>query len=780
MEQQRLGALANGKPDPLTPGPVSNAFTSLGTSLMSAGSQGANAINSLGASATKPIYDTGKTVSDSAVKAAQPVADTASKQVGGYTKDLASSWNLPKVQDPNQPTQPASQPPAQQPQAPAQTGPGAPYAADITARILNNLNFETAYQRAHGFDPQAIENNRQRVLNSLQAVQDMFRQRDDEKLARKAGIVTDGGDVLVMGADGKPHVQSSTRSLDEESIQAILHPKTDEERFGKGQNGFDAHGRPATIYTPSPGVKIYRPRNSNETGPVDQKALDSMAKSDKATDDAIRKQDLLIAQGLDEKGNKVAEPDPVMLKAIQNGTYNPRAKGTINGVPGNDYLNQTAQNDYRQGIVTPGSPAEQINNAINQRLHEGKGFSDLLTKFDKAAAQPDFNRSKVGTTGNPSVVANHGVDANGTNMEGTVTNKQTGDLYTRQNAAGPVTPTADSIREYLQARDALNQRTTGTLPTSKQLDEGYTVKGATYPVGKNSGSPGEVNKEGVKLTGANAMEQKQRDQMKAEEVRWNKINASKQMEEAMKPQPNGDPLHDSKIARDRAEAAQAMATANGESSDQAVKYLRPSNDFNAPSSEKGINDLAMQHLRGDSMEQLVRTAAYNNASGSQISRRQNERAIKQAGSTEAIDYKEEVAKLKKERDENKEGAADRNFNKSLAAKTLEVLQAQANQAMKDYKSNEINKFNRWEDTPEGKDYAVKIRNVANSMVTGEAIPASIFKPKDVDENSTGGQSDNNTPQPKSALPPKDKLETGKVYDTQKGKAEWDGKHFIPV
>jgi len=66
------------------------------------------------------------------------------------------------------------------------------------------------------------------------------------------------------------------------------------------------------------------------------------------------------------------------------------------------------------------------------------------------------------------------------------------------------------------------------------------------------------------------------------------------------------------------------------------------------------------------------------------------------------------------------------------------------------------------------------------MVTGEAIPASIFKPKDVDENSTGGQSDNNTPQPKSALPPKDKLETGKVYDTQKGKAELDGKHFIPV
>lgn len=738
------------------------------------------------------------------------------------------------------------------------------YAPDLTARILRDLQFRQAYGAAHGQSKEALENDYNRTMASLANVQSAFQQHDDAKRAREAGLVSaDGTKTLPIDKDGK--LLAGAGSVTDERGNITAGPD-----LGKGTQGFDPKGRASMIYRPQPGVVIYKPLSNQVTGPVDTRALAQQALDDKKTNDFIREQDRLIASGKDAKGQPIndeevfnapprfRQPDTAVLKAMANGTYSPGAPGTINGVPGQQYLEDTSRRQYQQGIVDPDSPAGRINQQINERIRSGQGFGDLLKQLDAAAAQPKFNRSDVVLRPGPDASQFKGIVEQGNidlgkrpilrNEDGSISTvksmsfndngkevlvptiatdekgnpvelspqqainryRETGQhlgkfnspqeanayaqaLHSSQaqyyrgaenytgDGKGPVTATPESIAKYITARRQVEQAAS-PLPTREQMEKGFTVPGATYPMGRNPlDRPGA---EGAKLPGINAYSDQIRSQQQAEQARWAKINAQKQMEEAMQPQPNGDPLRDAKIARDRAEAAKALAAANGEDPNDAQatsKYLQAPNSFNATNSTRDMNSLAMQHLRGDPMEQIVRSAVFNNAGGTPYDRARNIRATKQIEDLSSVDAREaaiqnaeERARVREESVKNRqEDRKDATMRERL--KSVESQMQHIDDQLKDLEKDPASKKLSADTIAQFK--AKKARLQKEQKDLNGKLGYDIY---DVDGKEQPGQAGGTTPQPNPALPPKDQLKAGQVYDTLRGKAKWDGKQFVTI
>jgi hypothetical protein len=437
-----------------------------------------------------------------------------------------------------------------------------------------------------------------------------------------------------------------------------------------------------------------------------------------------------------------------------------------------DIANQRLAADMKsKGILNPGSPAYLINEQINSAIRENRPFGNLLSQYDRAS-----NRAPI-PSADPNIVPGTQVADPlnpGKNLpEGTAFNKATGEILTNA-AAAPIespmqkllsTPTEKpgQTREQNQAdareqaRQIATERLRTTNPAQDALvkwDAGNVQRYENFKNGiSNSSDPNVV-----------ASEKARRDQYAAKQA----------MERATADQPNGDPLRDTQIAVNQAEAAKQMALANGATQDQinkdpsiAGRYLRNPNGFNALGSDGKTNQLAMEHLRGATMRELVQQAVDRNIGGSQTSLNQNRRAIDQNSKQAMIDERAEKADDRKTALKIAQGnAADRQ---------IAGLQRRMDTVDKDIEKNNLDKGDIAKKA--GAEKNLKELEKKKKTLQAQLDVLSGLEPE-VDSESAGGI----IPQP-TPLPPADQRKDGEVYTNANGKrARWNEqtKTFIPV
>ena len=479
---------------------------------------------------------------------------------------------------------------------------------------------------------------------------------------------------------------------------------------------------------------------------------------DLATNKAVMAIDKAIANGTDMKGERIKDEnefgeksfrqtDPVAQKAIASGVYNPNAKGTINGLPASTANEKLAQDMKSRGILNPGSNAYAINEQVNQAIRDGRSFGNLLGQYDRAS-----NRSPV--TADPNVVAN---------PDGTTFNKVTGETMTNAAAAPKETPmqkllstptnTPEEARENARQRAAERLSVRNTAEVAMQQGEAGTVgRRENYLNGiSNSSDPNIV----------------------ADEKRRSAQYAAKQaLERASADRPNGDPLRDAQIAVNQAEAAKQMAMANGATEEQIQKnpgmvsrYLTNPNGINALGSTEKTNQLAMEHLRGADMRDLVKNAVDRNIGGSQVAEFQNKRAVdqnsKQATIAERGDKAADRETALKIQAQN---ALDRKEEKATQTRNDRVkgLEGRLDRVDKEIAENE-------KDSGDVTKKAGALRNLDAQRKKKAATQAELdealgLKPEKVDSETAAG---NNTPQPNQT--PATKTINGIKYVQKDGK-----------
>jgi hypothetical protein len=423
-------------------------------------------------------------------------------------------------------------------------------------------------------------------------------------------------------------------------------------------------------------------------------------------------------QGVDEQGRKteyIETPYGKMSVTRGNAPKPALASGVVldrdeNGrptkiVPTNDYVEQQANNALKQGIVMPGSPASKYEDAINQRIKANQPFADLLAERDKAASQPGFNRSPVA------------IDRSGAALPTNL--PQLGNEQGQENVQNPGPMRFTNAAPTEAAQKTAVQRalsTAAALPTREEMEKG-----------------GQIGN--IQLPGINSYAQQTAAQDQANAVRETQIAARNRMEEAMQPAPNGDPLRDAKIAADRAEAAKEMARANGvdveKNPQAAAQYLQN----NGTKSSGELNRLALQHLQGASLEDLVRQSVYNNAGGTAKDRRQNEEALKQAAASEGVRSKEENLRRREERLAQSESAEAKNAFAMYKDREDRATALESDVAKSAQNPELIAKLHR--------EAAAELARYRKLMGIEE---------EKVDQNGANGQATQTAPQPKA--PPK--------------------------
>ena len=705
--------------------------------------------------------------------------------------------------------------------------------------VQNQLNM--AYERAATMkDPTARANYLAQVTRNLGEVQSAFAQRAINDEARRAGLVQKdpwGNDMTITS---RPYAGQVTGMTD--------------------QNGKNIDAQINNVGAPSQGSVTFGKPTAEQ---MVRQHLDDLD-----TNKAIQAQDRAFANGTDMSGHKIVDqdqygmghvrqPDKAMQNAIANGTYNPKGVGNMDGVKGEQYLQQNSQDMYRRGLTNEGSPAGVINQQINERIRNGQGFGDLLKQLDQAAKSPDFNRSKV----TPEYVKGDGRDPRDPYAGSQIDPRSLDVVFGKQGSLVPQPPapttekssnpfdekvaaetkaTEDAkIAEKQYKLEGINKQiaaleqeaknpsergmgVSGYLgaPNSWHSNEGRKneydelvkqrdvlagqlanptsdTKSSASPTTPNSPQPPANNAPGVSVKEAinpslsnpatgfsfaptsvepaatdtqssyalpSPKEQELAVQEKAAEIekrnapikaseaqRWGNYYASQAMEKATADQPNGDPIHDAGIAANIAAAAKKSAALTGR---PVESFLPNEHGFNATNSTEKINDLARAAISGANGPELINKAVSLNSANNSITRQQNEEAVKQAAGQEGIQYKgdmdqmkEQLAEVKGEAAQARQGNSDRNYNKSIALETLKSIQAEKAQAMRDFKSNDLNKLTRFESTPEGKAYIEKIKKVTKALNTGTAIDPSVFEEPEVDTTDQQGQSGGNTPQP---------------------------------
>jgi len=479
---------------------------------------------------------------------------------------------------------------------------------------------------------------------------------------------------------------------------------------------------------------------------------------DLATNKAVMAIDKAIANGTDMKGKRIVDEDafgqkslrqtdPVAQKAIASGVYNPSAKGTINGLPAAIANENLAQDLKGRGILNPGSNAYAINEQVNQAIRDGRSFGNLLGQYDRAS-----NRAPV--TADPNVV---------TNPDGTTFNRATGETTTNAAAAPKETPmqkllstptnTPEEARE--NARQIAAERLAVRNPAEvamQQWEAGNVGRRENYLKGiSNSSDP-------------NVVADEQR--------RWAQTNARKAMERATADRPNGDPLRDTQIAVNQAEAAKQMAMANGATEEQIQKnpgmvsrYLTNPNGINALGSTEKTNQLAMEHLRGADMRSLVQRSVDRNIGGSQVAELQNRRAIDQNSKQAMIAERSEKA-------EDRDAALKIQAQNALDRKEEKATQRQDNQVKGlegrlDRIDKEIAENNKDLGDVAKKAGAAKNLDALNkkrTKIQADLDKALGLEPEKVDSETAAG---NNTPQPNQT--PATKTIDGIKYVQKDGK-----------
>jgi hypothetical protein len=421
--------------------------------------------------------------------------------------------------------------------------------------------------------------------------------------------------------------------------------------------------------------------------------------------------------------------------------------GKIDGVDSDVANNRLSADLKARGILNPGSDAYRINDQINQAIREGRPFGNLLTQYDRAS-----NRAAI-PSADPNVVSN---------PNGTTNNAITGEVMTN-NASAPVetpmqkllnTPTNTPAEAREQARQMAAERLRlyNANPAQKAMDEweaGNVKRHENYQNGiSNASNPAVAADETRRRAG---------------------IAAQKDLEAANQLQPNGDPLHDAKIAQDRALAGAKMAKANGYTDDQiqddpsiAMRYLGNPNGFNAKGTDRDMSRLVEQSLRGDPVEELVRSATFNNAGGTKQDRTYNAEATKQATSLEPIGYRDENVALRQKRLDDQERKADKKSQIESARAILPGLEKELSKAQE---------LDRNSEEPETQALLRQVRSA-------QRVLASEFDKGDETEQTQP----NNTPQPNQGMtkPKAEDLRPGQVINTPKGWMRWTGTGLVPV
>jgi len=573
---------------------------------------------------------------------------------------------------------------------------------------------DLALQRASTMeDPKARENYLTGVRNSLGNVQSTFAQNAQGKAAVASGLVQQNPD-------------GSYRTMATDAQGKIIRPEA-------GQM-IDQRGNVT-------GLDLTRP-----TASPDGNALTFHPKSGGSA--------TFYLNGTHPSAAQMAgipfRPDATKIEASK--------PGSIEGVPGNQFLQENAQRMIRQGMVNSGSQADLINQQINTRIKEGKDFGDLLTQSDKLSRDPDFNRSKVvaETSDAPAdPYANLPVDPRS------------------YDAVSGVNPSAP--KNVITAEDAFKYRPYGgTLPSvgggSDSVYQGDTAE-------KNYALPSVQSMDNMAQNQRARTEAENAPLRQEEATRARQYAAKQQMEEAMKPQPNGDPLRDAQIALGRKRAAEAMAQADGVDLQQnpgaVEKYLPKPTGVGSASSTRHLNDLVKSSLSGASIEDLVRQAVYANAGGSSTALGQNARAVEQARGTSGIAAKDAAIVAAEERNQDRdENRAVRTEGREATAKAQRIAGLERNLISVGGKLADLQK-----DQLAVKGNPGLRRAIAQEQAIQDRLQKLLDKEQGIDTSEAGG---NNTPQPNQEskkMPKIGDIEDGHKF---KGGDPADKKNWVKI
>jgi hypothetical protein len=593
MHRQRQEALINGRPDPMQPSWSDKAATAT-----------LSAINSGGKAVTTPIMNVGKDYSSNAIDVYKPLADSAIQSAGGTPSPLppVAAPAAGATTSANQ-SEPQKATPAQAPTEAAAAQPKM-YAPGVTQQALEMLKWRTAYGMNHGQDPKALQNEYLRGMSAINEMQGAFKQREDSDNARRAGIV-----------QRDPMGRDVTFPIDKNGN--IIAPKAGDVSDGSGrpvtlEQGLDRVERnldgTTTIRTASGGtVRMGKTSEPPLRSVFDTRseAMAALGGTDpftgiRATRPAgSRIEGVPGQQFLEENANRIAkESGPIA------GSPNANIQKEINDrITQTPDLTQALTELNRSGAINKNTPIEVIEKKVAEynRTKE-PSFGDLLTKLDAAAARPGFNRVPVTSGGD---TANAGEYTSST----------------PQNVAA----TPEGIANYNKERGAERQ--------------------ALAALAERGESPYGIPTQEQFMADAGTMADEMRNSPVAqdEQRRWAQYAAKQAMERASADRPSGDPLRDAQIAVNQAEAAKQMAMADGATKEQiqenpgmVSRYLTNPNGINALGSTAKTNQLAMEHLRGADMRDLVKNAVDRNIGRSQVSDLQNKQAIDQNSKQAAI------------------------------------------------------------------------------------------------------------------------------------------------
>jgi hypothetical protein len=165
------------------------------------------------------------------------------------------------------------------------------------------------------------------------------------------------------------------------------------------------------------------------------------------------------------------------------------------------------------------------------------------------------------------------------------------------------------------------------------------------------------------------------------QARLQESDARDLLEKAMRPQPSGDPVRDVGIAQDRATAIAQLARSRGEDPEKVAEALMPGKT--SADSDRKLNELTKQFLRGEPSDVALEQAVLNNSSPSKSSRDENADALTLMKNLGAKRARESEVETKKELADAKKLADERvNEDRDLKRQDLEEAKKEAATARK--------------------------------------------------------------------------------------------------
>lgn len=517
------------------------------------------------------------------------------------------------------------------------------YAPDMMQRNMDMLKWRLAYGQNHGVDSKAAQNEYDRGMAGITNAQNVFRQHDEDKAARKAGVLVRGNDgqdyALPSDKQGNSYIPKAGSLSDGSGVVEDLHESRDGlTRSVKNPDGTTTYHTASggTVIMGKPNTGASPARSATDTQSVAQNILNYQDLSGvipRGVSQGSRIEGVPSQQFLENNANRIAKESGPM-EGSTNSDIQKEINARITGTPD---LTQALTELNRRGVINSSTPASVIEKKVAEyNRNTEPSFGDLLTKLDTAAAKPGFNRVPVAVDRS----APSEPDENFT--------------------TGPanVTATPESVAQYnadrdadAKAREVLAAKSDNTfgLPTTKEFMAG-------------------VDKQAEEMRNSPIVQE--------ERIRQARYDAKNAMEAARAPQPNGDPLRDAQIAANIGKAAGDMAKANGVTDEQlkanpglAARYLPPTTGVNALGSSQRINDMAMETLRGTALPNLINQAISQNIGGSQTAEFQNKRAVDQISKQATIDQKDDATELAKQtaqgRADDRASTASANLIKGL-------------------------------------------------------------------------------------------------------------------